>query len=127
MLTIQRRFEDEDFSTESISEQSVYIFGKYLKNELERSLVRSTPVLDELEIEGSETILNPSDDSDLAVKVGTRLSSNLYLSYKQNFSLTQPNQVGVEYRLNRNVSLVVTYDVRRSGTSEVSSQIPVLI
>jgi hypothetical protein len=110
MLTIQRRFEDEDFSTESISEQSVYIFGKYLKNELERSLVRSTPVLDELEIEGSETILNPSDDSDLAVKVGTRLSSNLYLSYKQNFSLTQPNQVGVEYRLNRNVSLVVTYD-----------------
>ena len=66
--------------------------------------------MDELEIEGSESILNPSDESDLAVKVGTRLSSNLFLSYKQYFSLTQPNQVGVEYRLNRNVSLVVTYD-----------------
>ena len=110
MLVIQRRFEDQEFSTEKIGEQSVYLFGKYLQSELERSLVRSTPVLDELEIEGSESILNPSDESDLAVKVGTRLSSNLFLSYKQYFSLTQPNQVGVEYRLNRNVSLVVTYD-----------------
>lgn len=110
MLAVQKRFEDQDLSTEKIGEQSVYLFGKYLENELERSLVRSTPVLDELEIEGSESILNPANDRDLAVKVGTRLSSNLFLSYKQYFSLTQPNQVGVEYRLNRNVSLVVTYD-----------------
>ncbi|MFQ6673756.1 MAG: translocation/assembly module TamB domain-containing protein, partial [Fidelibacterota bacterium] len=110
LLTMQRRFDEQDLSTSGLSDQSVYLFGKFLKSEIERSLVRATPLLDEFEIEGSSSLLAGSDESDLALKVGTRFSSNLYLSYKQSFSLTQPSQVGVEYRLNRNVSLVVTYD-----------------
>ena len=87
-----------------------FLFGKFLENELEKSLARSNPLFDEFEIEGSAALIDPTEDQDVAVKVGTRLTSNLSLSYKRSFSLVKPNELGVEYRLNRNVSLVVTYD-----------------
>lgn len=109
LLTIQKRFVEERLTKEDLSTQPVYLVGKYLESELERSLVRATPLLDEFEIEGTSSLLGPPDDSDRAIKLGTRFSSNLYLSYKQSFSLTE-REIGVEYRLNRNVSLVVTYD-----------------
>lgn len=110
LLTIQKRFNQQDLTTKGLGDQSVYLFGRFLKSEVERSLVRSTPLLDEFEIQGSASLLESSGDRDLALKVGTRPSPNLYLSYKQSFSLAEPSQVGVEYRLNPNVSLVVTYD-----------------
>ena len=108
LLTLQRRFDDD--VTGDIGRQSAFLFGRFLENELEKNLARSNPLFDEFEIEGSSTLIDPTDESDLAVKVGTRLTSNLSLSYKRSFSLVQPNQLGVEYRLNRNVSLMVTYD-----------------
>ena len=108
LLTLQRRFDDE--VTGNIGRQSAFLFGRFLENELEKNLARSNPLFDEFEIEGSSTLIDPTDESNLAVKVGTRLTSNLSLSYKRSFSLVQPNQLGVEYRLNRNVSLMVTYD-----------------
>jgi len=108
LLTLQRRFDDD--VTGEIGRQSAFLFGRFLENELEKNLSRSNPLFDEFEIEGSNTLIDPTDESNLAVKVGTRLTSNLSLSYKRSFSLVQPNQLGVEYRLNRNVSLMVTYD-----------------
>ncbi|MFQ6616885.1 MAG: translocation/assembly module TamB domain-containing protein, partial [Fidelibacterota bacterium] len=110
LLTIQKQFNEQDLSTRGLGDQSVYLFGRFLESELERSLVRSTPLLDEFEIEGSSSLLSTSGDRNLALKVGTRFSPNLYLSYKQSFSLTEPSQVGVEYRLSPNVSWVVKYD-----------------
>lgn len=110
LLTIQKQFNEQDLSTRGLGDRSVYLFGRFLKSELERSLVRSTPLLDEFEIEGSSSLLTTSGDRDLAFKVGTRFSPSLYLSYKQSFSLTEPSQVGVEYRLSPNVSWVVKYD-----------------
>lgn len=98
LLMIQRQFEEET----DLGTQSVNLLGKYLKSELERGVVRATPLLDEFEVEDVE-------GGDRSVRLGTRFSSNLYLSYKQSFSLSE-RQVGVEYRLNRNVSMVVTYD-----------------
>lgn len=108
LLTLQRRFDDNPVG--DIGRQSAFLFGKFLENELEKNLARANPLLDEFEIEGSTALIDPTDESGMAVKVGTRLTSNLSLSYKRSFSLVQPNQLGVEYRLNRNVSLVVTYD-----------------
>ena len=108
LLTLQRRFDDD--ITRGIGRQSAFLFGRFLENELEKNLARSNPLFDEFDIEGSSILIDPTEESDLAVKVGTRLTSSLSLSYKRSFSLAQPNQLGVEYRLNRNVSLVVTYD-----------------
>ncbi|MBH31295.1 MAG: hypothetical protein CMG71_04805 [Candidatus Marinimicrobia bacterium] len=108
LLTLQKRFDGG--APENIGRQSAFLFGKFLENELEKSLARSTPLFDEFEIEGSAALIDPTEDQDVAVKVGTRLTSNLSLSYKRSFSLVKPNELGVEYRLNRNVSLVVTYD-----------------
>lgn len=109
LLTMQKRFDQQGPSGGDLRAQPVYLLTKYLESELERSLARATPFIDDFDIEGSSSLLDNREDSDRAVKVGTRFSPNLYLSYKQSFSLTKP-QVGAEYRLNRNVSLVVTYD-----------------
>ncbi len=108
LLTLQKRFDGN--TADNIGRQSAFLFGKFLENELEKSLARSSPLFDEFDIEGSTSLIDPLGEEDIAVKVGTRVTSNLSLSYKRSFSLVNPNQLGVEYRLNRNVSLVVTYD-----------------
>ncbi|MFL3050999.1 MAG: translocation/assembly module TamB domain-containing protein [Candidatus Neomarinimicrobiota bacterium] len=108
LLTLQKRFDGN--TADNIGRQSAFLFGKFLENELEKNLARSSPLFDEFEIEGSTSLIDPLGQEDIAVKVGTRVTSNLSLSYKRSFSLINPNQLGVEYRLNRNVSLVVTYD-----------------
>jgi len=108
LLTLQKRFDGN--TADNLGRQSAFLFGKFLENELEKNLARSSPLFDEFEIEGSTSLIDPLGQEDIAVKVGTRVTSNLSLSYKRSFSLVNPNQLGVEYRLNRNVSLVVTYD-----------------
>ena len=108
LLTIQRRLDGGGPAGDGFGDQSFYIFGKLLENELERNLIRSTP-LDEFEIEGSESIMGDSDE-DLSVKVGTKMTENVYLSYKQSLSFSEPYEVGVEYKLTPNVSFVISYD-----------------
>jgi autotransporter translocation and assembly factor TamB len=108
LLTIQRRLDGGGPAGDGFGDQSFYIFGKLLENELERNLIRSTP-LDEFEIEGSESLMGDSDE-DLSVKVGTKMTENVYLSYKQSLSFSEPYEVGVEYKLTPNVSFVISYD-----------------
>lgn len=108
LLTIQRRLDGGGSIGDGFGDQSFYIFGKLLESELERNLIRSTP-LDEFEIEGSESLMGDTED-DLSVKVGTKMSDNVYLSYKQSLSFSEPYQVGVEYKLTPNVSFVISYD-----------------
>ena len=108
LLTIQRRLDGGDPSGGGFGDQSFYIFGKLLENELERNLIRSTP-LDEFEIEGSESLMGDSDEG-LSVKVGTKMTENVHLSYKQSLSFSEPYEVGVEYKLTPNVSFVISYD-----------------
>ena len=49
-------------------------------------------------------------DEGLSVKVGTKMTENVYLSYKQSLSFSEPYEVGVEYKLTPNVSFVISYD-----------------
>ena len=107
LLTLQKTFNG---SADELGKQSAFIFGKFLENELEKNISRSNPIFNEFEIEGSSAIIDPSNNSEVAVKLGTRVTSNLSLSYKKSFSLLKNNELGVEYRLNRNVSLVASYD-----------------
>ncbi len=109
LLTIQKRLEDQEMSSDAIRSQSINIFGKIIENELEKSLIRMGP-LDEFEIEGSSNLLRNPENSDISLKLGKRVSQNLYLSYKRHFSLVQPDEVGIEYRLNKNLSVVGSYD-----------------
>ncbi len=108
LLTIQRRLEGGGPTGDGLADQSFYIFGKLLESELERNLIRTTP-LDEFEIEGSESLMGNADE-DLSVKVGTQMTDNVYLSYKQSLSFSEPYEVGVEYKLTPNVSFVINYD-----------------
>jgi len=107
LLTLQKTFNG---SADNLGKQSAFIFGKFLENELEKNISRSNPIFNEFEIEGSSAIIDPSNNSEVAVKLGTRVTSNLSLSYKRSFSLLKNNELGIEYRLNRNVSLVASYD-----------------
>ena len=109
LLTFQKRLEEQDLTSEGLRVQSLSLFGKIIENELEKSMVRVSP-LDEFEIEGATNLLSSSGPTDLSLKFGKQVLPNLYLSYKKSFSLTQPYQLGIEYRLSRNVSLVGNYD-----------------
>ncbi len=107
LLTLQKTFNG---SADELGKQSAFIFGKFLENEIEKNFSRSNPIFNEFDIEGSSAIIDPSNNSEVALKLGTRVTSNLSLSYKRSFSLLKNNELGVEYRLNRNVSLVASYD-----------------
>ena len=107
LLTLQKTFNG---TADELGRQSAFIFGKFLENEIEKNISRSNPIFNEFDIEGSSAIIDPSNSSEVAVKLGTRVTSNLSLSYKRSFSLLKNNELGVEYRLNRNVSLVASYD-----------------
>ena len=107
LLTLQKTFNG---TADELGRQSAFIFGKFLENEIEKNISRTNPIFNEFDIEGSSAIIDPSNSSEVAVKLGTRVTSNLSLSYKRSFSLLKNNELGVEYRLNRNVSLVASYD-----------------
>ncbi|MBC8174582.1 MAG: translocation/assembly module TamB domain-containing protein [Candidatus Marinimicrobia bacterium] len=109
LLTIQKRLEEQDITSEGLKDQSINVFGLILENEFEKNFGRISG-FDTFEIEGTSTLLSKSKDSDLSVELGKRVSNSLYLSYKRSFSLTDPDQVGIEYRVNRNISFIGSYD-----------------
>ena len=69
---------------------------------------------DDIDITGAAGLLNPETGNDFQIsakrKFGDKTSLNL--SYRRSFSLTNPDQtlIGVEYKLNRNLSLVGNMD-----------------
>ena len=125
LLTWGKRFEETEISSTGFGIQANSVLGTLLETEIEKNLqelsIMQKLAPDNIDITGAAGFISSGmysnerdqiDDFKISAKkkFGNRTIANL--SYKKSFSLTNPDQlqIGVEYKLNRNLSLVGNMD-----------------
>jgi len=110
LTRMQRSEGDEIFDQNQISSDAVNVFGAYFQRQLERGFSRIAG-LDEFELRTDGSFGSGMQADQWSMMVGQRLAPNLYVTYERSLSLIEPNQqIGVEYRLNRNTSIIGEVD-----------------
>jgi autotransporter translocation and assembly factor TamB len=93
---------EETLNQSQISTGAKNVFGTYFERQLEKNISQISG-LDEFEL---RTRGNYQQADQWSVTLGRKIAPNLYFTYERSLSLIEPNQqFGVEYRLNRSVSL----------------------
>jgi len=119
LLTWGKRFEEQEMTSTGFGSQAYSVLGSLLESQLEKNIKEMTALgimnlVDDIDITGTAGLLNPETDDDFQISAKRRFGDKTYLnlSYKKSFSLTNPSQIqaGVEYKLNRNLSLVGNMD-----------------
>ena len=126
LLTFGTRFEDQEMSSTGFGIQGTSVLGSLLETQLEKNLEEMSALKmlkpDEIDISGTASFISGqnmseserNDLEDFKISAKKKFGSKTYanLSYKKSFSLTNPDQlqIGVEYKLNRNLSLVGNMD-----------------
>ena len=109
-LTRAQRASDDFYNREQFSSDALNIFGAYFERQVERNVSRIIG-LDAFELRTKSNILSDLQSDQLSMILGQKVARNLYVTYERNLSLIEPNQqVGIEYRLNRNMSIVGDVD-----------------
>ena len=126
LLTFGTRFEDQEMSSTGFGIQGTSVLGSLLETQLEKNLEEMSALKmlrpDEIDISGTASFISGQNMSeaerneleDFKISAKKKFGNKTYanLSYKKSFSLTNPDQlqIGVEYKLNRNLSLVGNMD-----------------
>ncbi|MFH1852370.1 MAG: translocation/assembly module TamB domain-containing protein [Candidatus Neomarinimicrobiota bacterium] len=121
LLTLRRRIEDYDFASTGFGQLPSSILSAWFGQQLEKNLLQVTRqlgIIDEVDIRTTSqaAIGNGTTEDVTKITAQKQLSNKLALnytySYRRSFGLTNPDQqlVGVEYKLNRYLSLVGNYD-----------------
>ena len=126
LLTFGSRFEDQALSSNGFGVQATSILGSLLETQLEKNLEEMSALKllkpDEIDVSGTASFISGqnlsaserNDLEDFKISAKKKFGNKTYanLSYKKSFSLTNPDQlqIGVEYKLNRNLSLVGNMD-----------------
>lgn len=109
----------ETTGQDQLSASAVNVVGAWFERQLERK-VSQISGLDDFELRTGGNLLssNPTTDQ-WSVVLGRKLAPNLYVKYERTFSLIEPNQqFGLEYRLNRNMS--IAGDVDQEGLLSIN-------
>ncbi len=121
LLTWRKRFEDQKFSSTEIGYQASDIvfswFGSQLdKNILKLSGLNRLSILENVDIHGTTGLLTAGKDFSISAPLTDNVSVNY--AYRRSFGLLDSyHSLGIELRLNRNLSLVGNID--RSGYMHV--------
>ncbi|MCK4297518.1 MAG: translocation/assembly module TamB domain-containing protein [Candidatus Marinimicrobia bacterium] len=98
------------FDQEKISSNALNVFGAYFERQVERNVSRIVG-LDAFELRTKSNILYDLDPNQWSMVLGQKLAPSVYVTYERNLSLIESSQqVGIEYRLNRNMSIVGDVD-----------------
>lgn len=117
LLTWRKRFEDQELSSTEIGTQATDIvfswFGSLLdRNILELSGLNRLGILENVDVHGTTGLLTAGKDFSISAPLTDNVSINY--AYRRSFGLIDSyHSLGVELRLNRNLSLVGNID--RSG------------
>jgi autotransporter translocation and assembly factor TamB len=114
LLTLRRRFEEQEISSTGFGKQAQAILGAWFESQLEKNLMQLSGlgqlgVVEDVSISG----LNPASQEDFSVEAKAGLSEKVFLNYayRRSFSLTNPSHMlGVELKVNRYLSLVGNVD-----------------
>ena len=87
----------------------------YLEKELERNFMQISGLgrlgfVEDVSISGTSALIDPTGTDDLVIKAQVSRNLSLNYSYIRSFSLTNPNQIGVELKLNPYFSLIGNFD-----------------
>jgi len=109
----------ETTGQDQLSASAANVVGSWFERQIERNIGRMAGLDDfELRTNGNLLSSNPTTDQ-WSVVLGRKLASNLYVKYERTFSLVEPNQqFGLEYRLNRNMS--IAGDVDQEGLLSIN-------
>ena len=126
LLTWGKRFEDQEMSSTGFGIQANSLLGSLLETQIEKNLEEMSSLRmlkpDNIDISGTASFISGRNMSaserneleDFKISAKKKFGNKTYanLSYKKSFSLTNPDQlqIGVEYKLNRNLSLVGNMD-----------------
>ncbi|MBL7136487.1 MAG: translocation/assembly module TamB domain-containing protein [Candidatus Marinimicrobia bacterium] len=109
-LTRAKRASDDFYNPEKFSSDALNIFGAYFERQVEKNVSRIIG-LNAFELRTKSNILSDLQPDQWSMILGQKVARNLYVTYERNLSLIEPNQqVGIEYRLNRNMSIVGDVD-----------------
>jgi len=96
---------EEALDQSQISTGAVNVFGMYFERQLEKNISQISG-FNEFELRTRGNLLSNQQTDQWSVALGRKIAPNLYFSYERSLSLIEPDQqFGIEYRLNRNVSL----------------------
>ncbi len=117
LLTLKTDFTDNNTSSKGFGQVSSSLVSAWFEQQLEKNLLQITRdlgIVDEVEITGAGGLIDESSTEDMTISAQRHLSEKLALnysySYKRSFGLDNQQLVGVEYKLNRYLSLVGNYD-----------------
>ncbi len=117
-LTRTQNLTSQGLSQENISADALNMFGMYFERQLEKNITRLSG-LDEFELRTRGNLLANQQPEQWSILLGRKIAPNLYFKYERTFSLAEPyQQFGLEYRLNRNMSLVG--DVDQNGSLRIN-------
>jgi autotransporter translocation and assembly factor TamB len=110
LLTFNQRVSTESFDPSKLITQGQNIFGAFFEKELERYGSRMSG-FDTFDLRTRGSILQPTASDSISIFLGRRLTENVYFTYERNLSSYNPSQqIGVEYRLNRYMSIIGNVD-----------------
>lgn len=105
-----QNFTSQGLKQEQISADAMNIFGRYFERQIEKNITRFSG-LDEFELRTRSNLLAAQSNDQWSILLGRKIAPNLYFKYERTFNLLEPyQQFGLEYRLNRNMSLVGEID-----------------
>ena len=116
LLTWGKRFEDQTISYTGLGNQAAEKLEKWLDSQFDRKIMEMSGldrlnILEEVQIEGATGLFNPKNAESFSIKAGLTKKVSLKYAYHRSFSLTNPNHsVGIEYKVNRYLSLVGNVD-----------------
>lgn len=113
-LTRTQNVGSESFEQDQLSASAANVASMWFERQLERNVSRFSG-LDDFELRTNGNLLSSRETDQWSVMLGRKIAPNLYVRYERTLS-TEPNQqFGLEYRLNRNMS--IGGDVDQDGYS----------
>jgi len=117
-LTRTQLGEEDPLNQDRLSADAMNIIGMYFERQLEKNISRISG-LDEFELRTRGNLLSNQQPDQWSFVLGQKIMPNLYLKYERALSLIEPNQqLGIEYRLSRNISL--TGEVNQNGSYSIN-------
>jgi len=107
-LTRAQNIGSDSFQQEQLSASAANVASMWFERQLERNVSRLSG-LDDFELRTNGNLFSNRETDQWSVMLGRKIAPNLYVKYERTLS-TEPNQqFGLEYRLNRNMSIAGDY------------------